>query len=296
MNELLFSGVCTALVTPFYNDQINYPMLEQLLYRQINAGIKAVVIAGTTGEASTLSDYERLTLFRKAKEYAGNTCMIIAGTGTNSTLHTVELSVAAEKTGANALLVVCPYYNKPSPDGIFAHYAAVSESVQIPFIVYNVPGRTGTDISETLYRRLCTLPNFAGIKEASSDITKITRTLALCGKDVPIWSGNDSMTTPVISVGGKGIISVLSNLIPKQVSAMTDAALDGDFDTAAFMQHSFQRLIDLLFCEGNPAPVKEALKIMGFDCGECRLPLSPISHENRKKLINELSALSLIKA
>lgn len=294
MKNFLFSGACTALVTPFLDDKINYPMLEQLLRRQIDAGIEAVVIAGTTGEAPTLSDQEKLTLFRRAKEYVGDRCKIIAGTGSNSTRNTIELSLAAEKTGIDALLIVCPYYNKATSDGILSHYIAVSQAVDLPFIVYNVPGRTGTDISVSTYGHLMKLPNFAGIKEASPDINKITRIFSHCGSSIPLWAGNDSMTVPILSLGGAGVISVLSNLIPAQVQAMAKAAIDGDFDTAAFLQIRFQKITELLFCEGNPIPVKEAMKLVGFDCGRCRLPLTPISTENRRRLVSELTALSLM--
>lgn len=294
MDNILFTGVCTALVTPFLDDRINYPLLEQLLRRQMDAGIKAIVIAGTTGEASTLTDQEKLTLFRKSKEIVGDKCKIIAGTGSNSTRHTVELSIAAQKTGVDGLLVVSPYYNKAMPEGILAHYIAISQAVELPFIVYNVPSRTSTDIPVSVYQRLCRLPNFAGIKEASSDISKVTHIFNDCGPETPVWSGNDHMTVPVISLGGKGVISVLSNLMPVQVRAMAESAIDGDFDTAAFLQISLRKITDLMFCEGNPIPVKEAMRLIGFDCGKCRLPLTSISTQNEKKLVSELSALSLI--
>lgn len=294
MDNILFTGVCTALVTPFLDDRINYPLLEQLLRRQMDAGIKAIVIAGTTGEASTLTDQEKLTLFRKSKEIVGDKCKIIAGTGSNSTRHAVELSIAAQKTGVDGLLVVSPYYNKAMPEGILAHYIAISQAVELPFIVYNVPSRTSTDIPVSVYQRLCSLPNFAGIKEASSDISKVTHIFNDCGTETPVWSGNDHMTVPVISLGGKGVISVLSNLMPVQVRAMAESAIDGDFDTAAFLQISLRKITDLMFCEGNPIPVKEAMRLIGFDCGKCRLPLTSISTQNEKKLVSELSALSLI--
>ena len=283
-NEPLFTGACTALVTPFLDEKINYPMLEQLLRRQMDAGIEAVVIAGTTGEAPTLSDDEKLELFRRAKEYVGTGCKIIAGTGSNSTEHTVQLSKAAEETGVDGLLIVSPYYNKATPDGLFAHYLAAAHAVSLPIIIYNVPSRTGVDIPVSVYQRLSRIPNIVGVKEASTDITKITRIIRECGSNFSVWSGNDDMITPVMSLGGKGVISVLSNVLPAETQALANAALDGDFDTAAALQVHLQPLVEMLFCEVNPIPVKEAMKIIGCDCGGCRLPLTSLSAENREKL------------
>ena len=284
MNESLFTGAATALVTPFLDGAVNYPLFEQLLRRQVNAGIEAVVIAGTTGESATLSDDEKLELFTRAKEYVGNSCKIIAGTGSNSTVHTINLSMAAEKCGVDALLVVTPYYNKATPEGLFAHFASVAHSVNIPIILYNVPGRTGVDIPVEIYHRLSQISNIIGTKEASPDVSKITKILYACGPDFTVWTGNDDLTTPVMALGGKGVISVLSNVLPVETQAMAKAALDGDFDTAASLQISLQPLIELLFCEVNPIPVKEALHLLGYDCGSCRLPLTKLTQENRKKL------------
>lgn len=284
MKEPLFTGACTALVTPFLDGQVNYPMLERLLQRQCDAGIEAVVICGTTGEAPTLSDREKLEMFSRAKYYTGNACKIIAGTGSNNTQHTVELSAEAESCGADALLIVTPYYNKATPDGLYAHYAAVAQTVDIPVIIYNVPSRTGMDVPIQVYEQLSRIPNIVGTKEASTDITKITKLLHRCGSDLTVWSGNDDMTVPVMALGAKGIISVLSNVLPKETQIMVKAALAGDFKAAAAKQIELQPLIELLFCEVNPIPVKEAMKIMGFDCGECRLPLCQMRDENRRKL------------
>lgn len=286
-----FTGVCTALVTPFLDDKINYPMLEQLLKRQIDAGIEAVVISGTTGESPTLSDEEKLELFQRAKDYVGSRCRIIAGTGSNSTQHTVELSCAAEETGVDGLLIVSPYYNKATPEGLFAHYLAVAHAVRLPIIIYNVPSRTGVDIPVSVYGRLSRISNIAGVKEASTDITKITRILRECGNLFSVWSGNDDMIAPVLSLGGRGVISVLSNVLPAETQALAKAALDGDFDTAAALQIHLQPLVQMLFCEVNPIPVKEAMKLIGYDCGGCRLPLTPMSAENQNALRQLLTHL-----
>lgn len=283
MKTALFSGACTALVTPFLDGAVNYPMMEQLLKRQLDAGIRAVVICGTTGEAPTLSDEEKLELFRRAKGYTGGDCLIIAGTGSNSTSHSAQLSFAAEKAGADALLIVSPYYNKATPEGLVAHYMTIAHSVSLPIILYNVPGRTGVDIPVSVCRRLSPIPNIVGIKEASSDISKITK-LCSTSEDFSVWTGNDELTVPAISLGAQGVISVLSNLLPIQTQAMARAALDGDLDTAATLQQELQPLVELLFCEPNPIPIKAAMRYMGYDCGAPRLPLTELSKENSERL------------
>lgn len=284
MEQPLFSGVCTAMVTPFIGNQINYPMVDCLLERQIAAGVPAVVLAGTTGESPTLSDEEKISLFYRAKTYANNRCLIIAGTGSNSTEHTVSLSRKAEKAGADALLVVAPYYNKGNPDGLYLHFAAIAKSVSIPIIIYNVPSRTGVDIPVSVYCRLSQFSNIAGVKEASSDITKIIKIRKACGDHFAIWSGNDDQIVPTMSLGGVGVISVLSNIFPDETVAMTQAALNGDLNTAAALQIQLSDIIDLLFCEVNPIPVKYTMPHIGFDCGPCRLPLGPLSGTNKTKI------------
>ncbi len=279
----LFTGVCTALVTPFFQGHVNFPMLERLLQRQLDAGIRAIVLAGTTGESPTLSDGEKLELFRRGKEYVADRALIIAGTGSNSTEHSVRLSIAAQQAGADALLLVSPYYNKATPEGLFAHYSTIASSVSMPCIAYNVPSRTGVDIPVDVYRKLSRIPNIAGVKEASTDIVKVSRILSEC-PGFPVWSGNDDQIVPVMALGGSGVISVLSNVAPEKTKAMADAALDGDFDTAAALQLHLLPLIRSLFSEVNPIPVKSAMKELGFDCGSCRLPLTQLTHENLKKM------------
>ena len=278
-----FTGACTALVTPFHDGKINYAMLEELLHRQIEAGIEAVVMAGTTGEAPTLSDAEKLELFRFAKSVCRGQCKVIAGTGSNSTAHTIALSRAAEDAGADGLLIVTPYYNKATPDGLTAHYIAAASAVEIPVILYNVPGRTGLDIPLPVYERLAKVPNIVGVKEASTDVSKIARLRNLC-LDFTVWTGCDELTVPVMALGGAGVISVVSNILPEETQAMARAALAGDFDTAADLQCRLQPLIDLLFCEVSPVPVKAAMELLGLDCGPCRMPLGRISDANYRKL------------
>lgn len=289
MNEPLFTGVCTALITPFLDGKVNYPMLEMLLKRQIEAGVPAVVLAGTTGESPTLSDDEKLEMIKRCADYAQGRCKIIAGTGSNSTEHTVSLSIDAEKAGADALLVVSPYYNKTTDDGLFYHYMSVAHAVRIPVILYNVPSRTGVDIPVSVYKRLSTVANIVGVKEASTCISKIARIREQCPEDFHVWSGNDDMIVPIMSLGGKGVISVISNIIPRETLLMTESAQLNDYKTASTLQAELMPLIDLMFCEVNPIPIKTAMQLIGFDCGECRLPLCPMTQANKAKLIEYFS-------
>lgn len=287
MKQVLFTGACTALVTPFIGEQINYPMVQRLLHHQIDAGIQAIVLGGTTGESPTLTEREKLELYRRGKEFVGDRALVICGTGSNDTKHAVELSIAAQEAGADALLVVTPYYNKANPEGLYAHYLAIAHSVHLPVIIYNVPGRTGVDVPISVYQRLSRLPNIAGVKEASTDIVKISRIRNTCGSDLPIWSGNDDQAVAAMALGAQGVISVLSNIMPVETNAMARAALDGDFDTAAALQCGMLPLIDALFSEVNPIPVKAAMEMIGFDCGPCRLPLGKMD-EAKKEMLKQL--------
>jgi 4-hydroxy-tetrahydrodipicolinate synthase len=289
-----FAGTCTAIVTPFWNGEINYPMIEQLLRRQREAGIKTVVVAGTTGESATLSDHEKHELFGRCKDYVGDSMNIIAGTGSNSTEHTVYLSQIAQDAGADGLLVVSPYYNKATEDGLVAHYSAVAQAVSIPVILYNVPSRTGLDISVNAYKRLCRIPNIIGVKEAATDIRKIGKIISQCGNDLMIWSGNDDMTVPILAMGGCGVISVASNVAPGIIAAMTDAGLAGDFDTASALQVALQPLLDALFREVNPVPVKTCMQLLGYDCGVCRLPLTSPKKETIAELQSAIQNINSI--
>ena len=284
MKKPLFTGVCTALVTPFLGEAVNYPLMELLLRRQMDAGIEAVVLCGTTGESPTLSDCEKLEIFRRCARCADGRCKIIAGTGSNDTQHAVALSAAAEAAGADALLVVSPYYNKATPEGLLTHYAAIADAVHIPIILYNVPSRTGVDIPVSVYRKLSQIPNIAGVKEASTDMGKISKIRAGCPDSFALWSGNDDLAAPILALGGQGVISVLSNVLPEQTQALARAALDGDFDTAADLQLRLLPLMEALFREVNPIPVKAAMKLVGYDCGSCRLPLTPASSETVAQL------------
>ena len=292
MNNPLFTGVCTALVTPFLNGEVNYPMLERLIARQLEAGIRAIVLCGTTGESATLTDEEKLEMIARGKAFAGEDCLIIAGTGSNSTEHTIALSKAAEDAGADALLIVSPYYNKATPEGLVRHYSAAAFSVKLPVILYNVPSRTGMDIPVSVYRQLSAVSNIVGVKEASADMGKILQLRRECPEDFCLWSGNDDLTVPILSLGGKGVVSVLSNLYPELTQVMTQAALDGDFDTAADLQVRFQPLIRALFSQVNPIPVKAAMGLLGYDCGVCRLPVTPATGKLLQALQTALGGLA----
>ena len=284
MENPLFSGTCTALVTPFEDDHVNFDMLACLLERQILAQIPAVVLCGTTGESATLSDVEKLDIFRFAKNTVGDRIKIICGTGSNHTAHAVHLSMAAEEAGADALLLVSPYYNKGNQQGLLEHFSTIAYAVNIPIILYNVPSRTGLDMPVSLYQQLSQIPNIIGVKEASTDIVKIARIRNACGEDFTVWCGNDDQAVPAIALGAKGVISVISNLLPKETLEMTSAIYDGDLDTALDFHGKLLPVMDALFKEVNPIPVKEAMKLIGYDCGHCRLPLGPVSNDTRNLL------------
>lgn len=291
MKRLIFTGLCTALVTPFSEDGIDFFMLEQLIEGQIEAGTEAIVLAGTTGESPTLTHDEKLELFREGVRMAAGRCRIIAGTGSNSTKAAIDLSREAQDCGVDGLLVVTPYYNKATQPGLLKHYRALCEAVEIPVIAYNVPSRTGVDISVDTCKALAEIPNLVGIKEACGDISKVARILA--DTELAVWSGNDDQTVPVMALGGAGVISVASNVIPKQMHELTQAALRGDFAKAAAIGRRYQKPFDLLFCQVNPIPVKAAMRMIGMDCGDCRMPLDGLTDENARKLRTCLDELEI---
>ena len=299
MKKPIFTGVCTALVTPFLGETINTPMLRQLIRRQEQAGIDGLVICGTTGESATLSDGEKTELFRVSREAIPENMAFLAGTGSNDTAHAVALSQTAEGCGADGLLVVSPYYNKATQQGLLRHYKVIADSVGIPIILYNVPsrtgvniqpvlynvpGRTGLDIPVSVYKALSALPNVIGVKEASPDIRKIAGIRRECPRDFFVWCGNDDLAVPAMALGALGVISVVSNVEPERTRAMVWAALDGDFDTASDIQLGLLPLIEALFREVNPAPVKAAMALLGYDCGQCRLPVGSIRPETLTRL------------
>lgn len=284
MKKPLFTGTATALVTPFGENGVDYDMMEKIILRQLDAGIKALVLCGTTGESPTLSDEEKRDIFSFCKSLVGNQALLIAGTGSNDTRHACTLSEAAEKAGMDALLVVTPYYNKSNAEGLITHYREIAQNVSAPIILYNVPSRTGVNIPIEVYQELSESENIIGVKEASGSLQTALDIRLSCPKDFYIWSGNDDLTVPLMSIGAQGVISVASNVAPTEVKTMTNAALSGDFKHAARMQMELMPLIKALFSDVNPIPVKQAMSEIGFDCGKCRLPLAAMSDEKIKKL------------
>ena len=290
MTKPLFTGLCTALVTPFLGEAVNYPMLEVLIRRQIEAGAEAIVLCGTTGESPTLTTEEKLEIFRVGVQTAAGRCKIIAGTGSNCTANAADLSRRAAELGVDGLLVVTPYYNKTTQPGLVKHYQAVCDGAGIPVIAYSVPSRTGMGIDVETCRELAKIPNLAGIKEASGDISKAARIL----EHLPVWSGNDDQTVALMALGGAGVISVASNVVPEAMNAMVQAALAGDYPLAAALQRRLLPLMDALFCQVNPIPVKAAVSAMGFGENSLRLPLTPMESQNEEKLLSLMRNQGLI--
>ncbi len=273
MKTPLFTGVCTAIVTPFDKNGLNLPEFDRLLDMQLDAHVAAIAVCGTTGEASTLTDEEKLLLISHAVTYAKGRCKIIAGIGSNDTKHTVHLAKLAQAYGADGLLAVTPYYNKTSQAGLVQHYAALAQAVDLPIIVYNVPSRTGLDISFATYQKLAEIPNVNGVKEASSNLPMLSKLYGACAQTLNIWTGNDDQIVAAMALGAKGVISTMANVDPTAVVRMVNACLTGDYPAAARMQSDAMPLIDLLFSHVNPLPVKYALEQMGYAVGPCRMPL-----------------------
>ena len=288
LKQPVFSGVATALVTPFSGGRIDWSALDGLLERQLAAKIPALVLAGTTGEASTLSAEEKSALWRHCADYVRSRAVLIAGVGTNDTAASVRLARLASDCGADALLAVTPYYNKCTQDGLAVHYTAIADATALPLILYNVPGRTGVNLLPETALRLSAHPRIAGLKEASGSTSQAAKVKALCGEAFSVWSGNDDQTVPMLSLGADGVVSVLSNLLPGQTAAMVHAAQRGDRDEAAYLQLQLLPLIDALFSRVNPIPVKAALALRGLCKNELRLPLTPMPLEEARPLFSEL--------
>ena len=296
MKKVVFTGAAVALVTPMNQDgSVNYKKLEELVEFQINNGTDAIVACGTTGESATLDIDEHIEVIKKTVEFAKGRVPVIAGTGSNDTAFAVKTASLAEQTGADAMLVVTPYYNKTSQAGLIAHFTAIANSTTLPVILYNVPSRTGTNIKPETYKELSKIENIVATKEASGDISAVAQIAHLCGEDLNIYSGNDDQIVPIMSLGGLGVISVLSNVVPQETHNICQYALDGDFKKASELQLKYLPLVDALFSDVNPIPVKEALNIMGYDVGECRLPLIRMSEAARKQLEAEMAKVGLTK-
>lgn len=292
-NTPIFRGIATALITPLTADGIDYAQFGKLIDWQIDQGINALVICGTTGESSTLSDAEHRRAIAFACEKVNGRVPVIAGTGSNETAYAVELTKSACADGADAVLVVTPYYNKTTQNGLVAMYNTIADASTKPVILYNVPSRTGIGIQPETYVKLAQHPNIAAIKEANSDISKIVETFALVGDQLDIYSGNDDQIVPILSMGGQGCISVLSNVVPKETVAITDQFFAGNVAEAARLQCQFMPLIRSLFCESNPIPVKAAMADLGFCENYLRLPLVPMEQDHYETMLQRMRELGL---
>jgi 4-hydroxy-tetrahydrodipicolinate synthase len=295
MKNIIFTGAGVAIVTPFLpNGDVNYSKLAELLDWQIEAGTDAVVICGTTGESPTLTPEEHADVIRYTIKHVAGRIPVIAGTGSNDTAFALKLSLEAEEAGADGLLMVTPYYNKTSQAGLLRHYFHVADRVKTPILLYNVPSRTGVNILPETYLELSKHPNINGIKEANGDISALAKVRRLCGEEMNIYTGNDDQITAFTVLGGKGVISVLSNIAPKAAHNIAQAALDGDFVRSAALQLEWLDLCTDMFCDVNPIPVKEALNLMGYQVGNCRLPLIETNSEKKAQIKASLQKHGLI--
>jgi len=294
LKRLIFKGAGVAIVTPFNDDGINFDELGKLIDYQIENSTDAIIIAGTTGESATMSDEEHKEIIKFAVERVNKRVPVVAGTGSNDTAYAIQLSQYAENVGADALLVVTPYYNKCTQNGLVAHYTKIADSVNIPIITYNVPSRTGVNIKPETYKKLSEHPRIVATKEANGDLSSVVRTKKLCGDDLEIYSGNDDQIVPILSLGGKGVISVLSNVAPKDTHLICQLYFEGKVEASAKLQIDYSDLVDALFCEVNPIPVKCALKLQGWNVGKLRMPLSEIEAQNLEKVRAALKVHGLI--
>lgn len=292
MNKILFQGSAVALVTPYKNGRINYRKLQELIEFQIKNGTDAILVCGTTGESSTMTDEQQIKVVKRAKEFINNRVPLLVGAGSNDTKHAIKLSVAAQEAGADGLLSVTPYYNKTTQKGLVEHYTTIAERVEIPVFLYNVKSRTGLNIAPETVKILSEVPNICGIKECNFE--QVSKIRNLCGDNFAIYSGEDALVVPLLSLGGNGVISVASNVVPKDMSNMVHAFFDGDIKTATKLQLYLLNLIEALFMEVNPIPVKKAMNLMGMDVGECILPLTTMEINNVLKLADVLKSYRLI--
>ena len=288
MKKTIFKGMATAMVTPMTQEGVDYEALGRFIDFQLASGINALVAVGTTGESATLTPEERKRVISFTIDRVAGRVPVIAGTGTNNTLHAIDYSVSAAQAGADALLVVTPYYNKATQNGLIAHFTAIADKVDKPIILYNVPSRTGCNLLPATVEKLAEHPNVAAIKEASGNMSQVVELFARCGDKIDVYSGEDGLTVPMLAMGGMGTIGVLSNVIPKGAVEMTDAFFAGDLLKAAALQCRYLDLINLLFCEVNPIPAKAAISAMGYGKEFIRLPLTPMEEGNRAKLLAEM--------
>ena len=294
MSEPIFKGIATALVTPFFADgSVYYESYGRLLDWQIESGVNALVACGTTGEGSTLSDEEHKAVLRYTVEHVAGRVPVIAGSGSNDTAYAIELTKYACSIGADAMLVVTPYYNKATQNGLYKHFTTVADTSTVPMILYNVPGRTGCNLQPKTVARLAEHPNIAAIKEATGNMAQMVEIMHLCGDKIDVYSGEDALTVAMMAMGGKGTISVLSNVVPKEAVAMTDACKAGDYAAAAKMQCDLLPLINALFSEVNPIPAKAGTAALGFGTDTLRLPLTPMEDATKAVLFAEMRKLGI---
>lgn len=284
MKNLPFTGSGVALVTPFKDGKVNFNKLGELIEFHIENSTDALIICGTTGEAATMPDEEHLSVIEYAIKKADGRIPIVAGAGSNDTAHGVNLCRRAEALGSDALLLVTPYYNKATQKGLIEHYTKMAEAVNIPIILYSVPSRTGVNILPETLLKLSEIPNIVGVKEASGNIGQVAKIAALCGDKMAIYSGDDNMTLPIMSLGGVGVISVIANILPKETHDLTQKFFDGDIKGAKELQLKMLDIMNAMFIEVNPIPVKTAMNLLGFDLGELRLPMCEMEESNLEKL------------
>lgn len=291
----LFRGAGVALVTPFHADgSVNYDKLAELIEEQIAGGTDAIIACGTTGEAATMSEEEHMDVIRFIIKAVNHRIPVIAGTGSNCTATAIDLSKQSEEAGADGVLLVTPYYNKATQGGLIQHYEAVAGAISLPCILYNVPSRTGVNIAPDTCRQLADHPNIVAIKEASGNISQVAQIAQLCGDRLDLYSGNDDQIVPMLSLGAKGVISVLANIMPRQTHEICQLFFDGRVEQSRRLQLELLELTNALFSDVNPIPVKEALNLMGMDCGECRLPLTAMQPQAREHLAELLNRHHLI--
>ena len=294
MKQPIFTGSGVAIITPFFDGTVDTQCLKRLLDFHLSNGTDAIIVCGTTGEASTMSYRERMRTIECCVEHIHGRIPVIAGTGSNSTENTRVLSKDAQQAGADALLLVTPYYNKTTQAGLVRHYRSVADAVSIPMILYNVPSRTGVNILPETYAELARHPNIVGTKEASGNLGNVQKTRNLCPEDFYIWSGNDDETVPICALGGVGVISVVANILPAKMHRLAQLCLENDYAAAAKLQLELKEICDAMFCEVNPIPVKTAMHLMGMASGDLRLPLCPPSAANMERIKKALADYSLL--
>ncbi len=295
MKSPIFTGSGVAIVTPFKSGGVDFDAFGRIIDWQIDSGIDAVIVCGTTGESVTMTNEERLRTIAYCVERVAGRVPVIAGSGTNDTAHAVALSKDAQRAGADALLLVTPYYNKATQNGLVQHYLRILDAVERPCILYNVPSRTGVSIAPETCAKLSGHPNMHGIKEASGNLGAVQDILRLCPEDFYVWSGNDDQTVPIYALGGQGVISVVANVYPTEMRRMTDLCKANDFAAAGKLQVQLKKLCDAMFCEVNPGPVKAAMNLLGLDAGEYRLPMCEPSPEHMAYIRDTLKEYGLLK-